>query len=169
MGHSSVKDEVAGHTKRVIEDATYSAKSHFNASDIWAGYNSWLAIPNILLALLAGGTAIQEWPLAASVSAFAAAALSGILTFLNPQDRSYSHRRAADQYLALKNRALLLLNVDLKLLDESQASRQIEALSRERDALNHLSPSIPARAYRRAKQGIEGGENIYEVDQQAAK
>jgi hypothetical protein len=151
--------------QRLEEDATYSSKGHFNAEDTWVGRNYWLGVPATVLGAVAGATLVKSQPELASALALFASLLTGLMTFLKPNERAAMHRAAAGQFLALRNDARLFREVEL--LQANELSAQIErlkVLSAARNELNQKSPSIPRRAFVAARKGIEEGEAEHQVD-----
>lgn len=88
--------------ERIEEDATYSSKSHFNAEGTWIRRHYWLGIPATALAAIAGAALIKSQPEWASGLTLLASLLTGLMTFLKPNERAAMHRTAAGQYLAQK-------------------------------------------------------------------
>ena len=77
--------------ERLEEDATYSSKGHFNAEDTWVRRNYWLRIPATALAAIAGATLIKSQSELASAFALLASLLTGLMTFLKPNERAAMH------------------------------------------------------------------------------
>lgn len=153
--------------ERIEEDATYSSKSHFNAEDTWVRRHYWLGIPATALAAIAGAALIKSQPEWASAFTLLASLLTGLMTFLKPNERAAMHRAAAGQFLALKNDARLFREVELlqaHQLDELPG--KLKALSVTRNELNQKSPSIPRGAFVAARRGIEEGEATHKVDKE---
>ncbi len=151
--------------ERLEEDATYSSKGHFNAEDTWVRRNYWLGVPATALAAIAGATLIKSYPEWASVCALAASLLTGLMTFLKPNERAAMHRAAAGQFLALRNEARFFREVELLQMERlGDLPERLKALSAARNELNQKSPSIPRRAFVAARKGIEEGEATHKVD-----
>ncbi|WP_206955954.1 SLATT domain-containing protein [Trinickia acidisoli] len=153
--------------KRLEEDATYSSKGHFNAEDSWMLRNYWLGVPATILAALAGATLFKSYPELASLSALAASLLTGLMTFLKPNERAAMHRAAAGQFLSLRNQARFFREIELLQTDGLDELRdRLKALSTMRNELNDKSPSIPRWAFVAARKGIEEGEATHKVDKE---
>ncbi len=151
--------------ERLEEDATYSSKGHFNAEDTWVRRNYWLGVPATVLGAVAGATLIKSQPEWATAFTLLASLLTGLMTFLKPNERAAMHRAAAGQFLALRNDARLFREIELFQLDRlSELHERLQALSAMRNELNLKSPSIPRRAFVSARKGIEEGESIHKVD-----
>jgi len=80
--------------ERIEEDATYSSKSHFNAEGIWERRHYWLGVPATALAAITGATLIKSLPELASACALSASLLTGLMTFLKPNERAAIPRAA---------------------------------------------------------------------------
>lgn len=154
--------------ERVEEDATYSSKSHFNAEATWIHRHYWLGIPSTILAAVAGATLIKSQPELASIFALAASLLTGLMTFLKPNERAAMHRDAAGKFHALRNDARFFREVELLHLEKmSELPERLKALSAARNELNQKSPSIPRGAFIAARKGIEEGEATHKVDKES--
>lgn len=151
--------------ERIEEDATYSSKSHFNAEDTWVRRHYWLGIPATALAAIAGAALIKSQPEWASALTLLASLLTGLMTFLKPNERAALHRAAAGQFLALKNEVRLFREVELLQVHQlDELPVRLKALSATRNELNQKSPSIPRGAFIAARKGIEEGEATHKVD-----
>lgn len=154
--------------ERIEEDATYSSKSHFNAEATWIHRHYWLGIPSTILAAVAGATLIKSQPELASIFALAASLLTGLMTFLKPNERAAMHRDAAGNFHALRNDTRFFREVELLRLEKmSELPDRLKALSTARNALNQKSPSIPRRAFTAARKAIEEGEATHKVDKES--
>ena len=150
---------------RIEEDATYSSKSHFNAEDTWVSRHYWLGVPATALAAIAGAALVKSQPEWASAFTLVASLLTGLMTFLKPNERAAMHRAAAGQFLALKDEARLFREVDLVQTHKlEEFPGKLKALSAIRNELNQKSPAIPRRAFVAARKGIEEGEAAHKVD-----
>jgi hypothetical protein len=81
--------------------------------------NLWLGIPAVIISAVVGAAAFsqysQEYPLLGIVSGFLAisgAVLSGITTFLNPNDKENAHVTAAHAFDTLNNDSRLFWSID---------------------------------------------------------
>lgn len=153
--------------ERLEEDATYSSKGHFNAEDTWVRRNYWLGVPATVLGAVAGATLIKSQPEWATAFTLLASLLTGLMTFLKPNERAAMHRAAAGQFLALRNDARLFREIELLQSDRlDEIPERLKALSATRNELNLNSPSIPRRAFVAARKGIEEGEASHKVDKE---
>lgn len=84
--------------ERLEEDALYSSKGHFNAEDTWVRRNYWLGVPATALGAIAGAALVKSQPEWASAFTLLASLLTGLMTFLKPNERAAMHRAAAGQF-----------------------------------------------------------------------
>lgn len=84
--------------ERLDEDALYSSKGHFNAEDIWVRCNYWLGVPATILGAVAGATLIKSQPEWATAFTVLASLLTGLITFLKPNERATLHRAVAGRF-----------------------------------------------------------------------
>lgn len=153
--------------ERLEEDALYSSKGHFNAEDTWVRRNYWLGVPATMLGAVAGATLIKSQPEWATAFTLLASLLTGLMTFLKPNERAALHRAAAGQFLALRNEARFFREIELLQSDRlDELPERLKALSAARNELNLKSPSIPRRAFVAARKGIEEGEATHKVDKE---
>lgn len=153
--------------ERLEEDAIYSSKGHFNAEDTWVRRNYWLGVPATVLGAVAGATLIKSQPEWATAFTLLASLLTGLMTFLKPNERAAMHRAAAGQFLALRNDTRFFREIELLQSDRlEELPERLKALSAMRNELNLKSPSIPRRPFVAARKGIEEGEAIHKVDKE---
>jgi len=153
--------------ERIEEDATYSSKGHFNAEDTWVRRNYWLGVPATILGAVAGATLIKSQPEWATIFTLIASLLTGLMTFLKPNERAAMHRAAAGKFLALRND--LRFFREIELIQEEKVDdlpNRLKTLSEARNELNLTSPSISRRAFVAARKGIEEGEAMHKVDKE---
>lgn len=166
---SKTREEVVKEAKRVEEGLLYSSKGHFTASRIWGNFHLIIGVPVVLLSTIAGASALTKFDenhVIASILSIIVAALSGVMTFLNPNEKEGAHRNAANSYDALMNKVRIFWAIDCwsEESDDILTSR-LKAFSEQKDRLNETSPQIPRWAYLRARKGILDGEAAYAVDQ----
>ena len=123
----------------------------------------------VLLSAIAGASALSQFDpyhILAGTLAIIVAALSGVSTFLNANEKAATHLNAGNSYDALMNSVRIFYVVDCWSSDNSDQvlTERLKRYSEQKDELNRTSPPIPRFAYREAKKGIEGGEGDYSVD-----
>lgn len=153
--------------RRVCEDATYSAKGHFNAAARWTQIHYGIGIPTAVMSAVAGVSALSEFDnhsaVAGSLAIFVAA-LTGVTTFLKPSERASKHLAFGNRFNSLKNRARVAAELDAQSLAPEDFRELLTELGSERDELNAAAPAIPRVAFKRAQTGITEGQATYEVD-----
>ncbi|WP_370550519.1 SLATT domain-containing protein [Edwardsiella tarda] len=82
-------------------------------------------------------------PELASAFTLLALLLTGLMTFLKPNERAAMHRAAAGQFLALRYEARFFREIELLETDRlGELLERLKALSSARNELNQKSPSI---------------------------
>lgn len=149
---------------RIEEDCLYSSKSHYNASVTWGRRHLLLGIPATIFGA-AASLLIKSCPELATVFAGAATTLTALVTFLKSNERAAVHKAAGAQYHALRNDARIFREIEaIEAEDTTMLSGKLKDLAKRRNGLNQSSPSIPERAFQKAREGIEAGEVAYEID-----
>jgi len=153
------KAKIIEEAKHIENDAHYSAKGHFEVADYWTHYHLYLGIPAATLSAIAGAAALAQFDnhsIIAGVLAIIVAALTGVTTFLNPNEKASAHQNVGNKYNALRNKARAFYNLDT-LMEESEQKlvEQLKALARQRDELNEGSLPISDRAYKKARKFIQ--------------
>ncbi len=169
--NGSLKPKVVNEAHRIEEDALYSAKGHFEAARLWTNFHYYIGLPTVVMAAVAGATALSRFDghgTVAGILALAVMALTAVATFVDPCAKANSHRTAGSKYNALRNEVRVFREVDIAT-DEAESSlqRKLREYGRRRDELNLDNPLIPRGAYLRAKRGIEAGEAEHAVDRAA--
>ncbi len=153
--------------ERIEEDSIHSAKGHFNSASTWKRRHYLLGIPATILGALAGAAIIKNYQEVAGVLSLSATILTALVTFLKPTDTATSHKKVADQYLALRNDARIFREVEmLEDSDIQTLSDKLKSLAARRNELNQNSPEIPRKAFETARLGIKDGENQYNTDKE---
>jgi hypothetical protein len=161
---TELKDSLAKEAGRIEEDCEYSAKSHFNAADIWSTRALKLGVPATIIAALSG-LSFNYCPTIATSLAIAASILTGLITFLRPDDKASTHKSTGDIYLSIRNQARVFREIELNVLGSNDAGyKALKNLADKRDEQNRISPSIPRKAFETARTGIEQGETEFKVD-----
>jgi hypothetical protein len=94
---SKAKDEIIKEAKRIEEALLYSSKGHFEAARLWSGFHLMIGIPVVVVSAIAGATAFARFDAShaiAGILSISVAALSSVLTFLNPNAKAASHQIA---------------------------------------------------------------------------
>jgi hypothetical protein len=165
---SQRKEEVIKEAKRIEESSLYSSKGHFAAAGFWRNLHFYLGLPATVLAAIAAASAFSQFDSGNVIGGWISicvAAFSGLLTFLNPQEKSAAHFAAGNNFDALQSRVRVFWTVDCRGNDSDLVlSNRLKDLVEEKNELNRKSPQIPRFAYRTARKGIAAGEADYKVD-----
>lgn len=166
---SKTKEEIIKESKRIEEACLYSAKGHFQASSVWNMFHVIIGVPVVIMSGVAGASALSQFDNSKVIAgglAIAVAALSGLMTFFNPNGKANTHLNAGNSYDSLQNRVRIFWSIDCwKSESEEVMTEKLKYFSDQKDKLNIGSPQIPWFAYLLAKKGIENGEAEYKVDQ----
>lgn len=165
---SITKEEIIKEAQRIEESLLYSSKGHFVASLFWSNFHLWIGIPMVVFSAIAGASAFSKLDpnnlIAGGISLFVVA-LSSVMTFLNPNQKSSAHLNAGNKYDLLLNKVRIFWSIDCWREESEQIlTEKLKYYSEQKGELNHNSPQIPKWAYRKAKEGIEAGEASYSVD-----
>jgi hypothetical protein len=165
---SKTSDEIIKEAKRIEESLLCTSKGHFAVSHFWSNFHLWIGIPMVILSAIAGASALSQFDtrhILAGIISIIVVALSGVMTFLNPNEKSASHLNAGNSYDSLMNRIRMFWSIDC-WRDESEAvlTEKLKYFSEQKDKLNQSCPQVPRWAYRIAKRGINDGEGAYAVD-----
>lgn len=163
---SELISKLAAEAQRIEEDTEHSFKGHYNAAARWARYHLWIGLPSALLAGVAGAAAFKHQPELAGALALVSTAMTTILTFLKPSERSEMHKAVAGQYQVLRNQARIFREIGLTDgITLSEAKTRLIELAKTRDELNQGSPAIARCDYELAKKDIDTGRARYRVDE----
>ena len=161
------KEKITNEAKRIEEDSLHSAKGHFCAAQCWVNVNLWLGGISAVLSAIAGASALSQFDhhnIVAGVFSIIVAGLTGVITFINPNERAATHQKAGNKYNALRNDVRIFYDVELAEMDEKRAIDDLKKLNDRRNKLNLDSVQIPKWAFKKGRQGIEEGEAKYKVD-----
>ena len=158
------KQNIADEFLRIEEDSTHTAKAHFNMASGWKFLHYALGVPSAVLAALSGVSVLNDHDDAALYLAAAAALLSALLTFLNPNEHANTHQRAGNQHNTLKNRARVAAQVNAEVESLADLMKTLESIARDQSSFTENSPGISRWAFKKARSGINSGEASYSVD-----
>ncbi|MBT4859451.1 MAG: SLATT domain-containing protein [Gammaproteobacteria bacterium] len=162
-----MNDNIINEAKRIEEDALYSFKGHFNAAARWDKVYLWVGCIIAGSSVIAGSIVFSEtirfWDLIAASMALGSGILAAILTFLEPQKKANSFRKAGADYKYLRDRARVLYDVKAKSdVSTEELISKLEVLQKDSHKLSGDSPVIPKWAYHASRKGIKGGEASYD-------
>lgn len=165
---SSSKEEIIKEAKRIEESALYSAKGHYSAARVWESSHIFIGLLiSILSGIVAAFIFSNDYRTFMGYLSLSIIVLSGIATFLNPNNRAGDHKTAGDKNYALNNRARVFWTIvcwEQGMTDEL-LTKTLKDLSEVRIKINSESPRIPKWAYLMAKRSIKAGEADFAVDQ----
>lgn len=165
---SKTRLEIIKEAQRIEESLLYSSKGHFATSQFWSDFHLWIGIPMVILSAIVGASALAQFDpkhIFAGILSIIIVALSGVMTFLNPNQKSSAHLNAGNNYDSLMNKTRIFSTIDC-WRDESEQvlTERLKYYSEQKDKLNQSSLQIPKWAYRAAKSGIKNGESVFVVD-----
>jgi hypothetical protein len=168
MMEQPIKEKIIKECGRIEEDTEHSSKAHYNAAEFWSHINLLLGLPAALLGAVAGGTSAADGAQATvTATAFLATAFITCLTFLKPGEKSDAHKNAGNLYQTLRNKTRLFREIEFDdTLADVDAKKKLMLLVERRDELNSTMPTIPRKAYEKAKKDIDDGNAKYLVDKE---
>ncbi len=157
-----LQKEIIKEADRIEECCEYSSKSHYNTSKEWNICNLCLNIP---IAVIAAITVFvpEEYK---TIPAIFTAILAAVQACIHPTDCTKTHKLAADKYLALKNQVRRFKNIELLILDNEKAMKEIKRYGDVLDDYNTVNPQPSQSGYKTAQKGIKNGEADFEVDKE---
>jgi hypothetical protein len=165
---SKAKEEIIKEAKRMEEALLFSSKGHFAAAHFWSRFHLWIGIPMVLMSSIASASAFAQFDkghIAAGILSIIVASLSGVMTFLNPNQKSSAHLNAGNHYDSLMNRVRMFWSIECWRDESDQVlTGRLQHYVEQKDKLNQSCPQIPPWAYAIARRGIESGEGEYAVD-----
>lgn len=170
---SKAKDEIIKEAKRIEEALLFSSKRHFKAASLWSGFHLFIGVPVVLISAVAGATAFAQFDkshVIAGVLSLVVAALTSVMTFLNPNEKAAAHQNAGNKYDSLMSKLRMFWSIDCwQTESEEVLTEKLKYFAEQRDTLNLSCPQTPHIAYLLAKRGIEAGEAKYKVDDAIVK
>jgi hypothetical protein len=143
-----------------LADAKQAEEAHSEAADHFGTFDSWVGGAAAVLAALIGTSvfATLEQPLStpvrvlAALVTFAAAALSGLQTFIKPGARAEAHRQASRAYGALE-RQIEQAQAD-RPTSGAEAERELDTIRSGLDNAGKEAPNVPPRIWRRVQRRL---------------
>lgn len=161
---AGTKVAVLDEARRLAVDMLYSEKGHFAAASAWRSRNYWLGIPAALIGAAAGATILASAPpVVAGLLALTGAAITALMTFLNPSERAAQHQRAGVAYSKLRRTIRQFAQIDVGTMDADALRKRLTELTDEISAVQGDALAIPARAYAKAIAAIQSGSADYTV------
>lgn len=143
-------------------DILYSEKGHFAAAASWRKMNYFLGIPAALIGAAAGATILADAdPVVAGVLALIGAAITGLMTFLNPSERAQQHQRSGVAYGALRRVVRQFVQIDFQSLSDEKLRERLGEWTERVNTVQGDALPIPMRAHTTAYAEIARGSADY--------
>lgn len=167
--------------KRIHEDALFCCAGHTREARYWNAVQLWLGIPSAVLAALAGVTSLAgsesatdilgaERYLITGVLSLMAAALVGLMTFLDPKGQASKHYGAMTGYQALLSRVRIFYEIGCQhRRDVETLTAELQKLAEQLSEMHKQTPMISAGAAALAERAIRAGKYAYAVDRGGGK
>jgi hypothetical protein len=170
---SKVRDEIILEAKRLEERTRDSMKGHHCAAESWNKRSLQLGIPSVIISTIISGAVFVQaakdiWWLGivAGILSILVALLTGMTTFLNPNEKENAHLTAANAYDRLNNDARMFWSIECWQANSSEEvlTAKLTELVERKNKLNSDSPQVPPWAWAEAQERIKKGEADYAVD-----
>lgn len=165
---SKTKEQIMIEAQRIEESCLFSSKGHFAASGIWSNFHLIIGIPMIILSAIVGASVLSQFDskkIIAGIISIVITVLSGLMTFLNPNQKATAHKNSGSQYYSLENKVRIFRTIDCWREESEQVlTEKLKYFSEQKDRLSETCPKVPHWAYRIAKRGIKSGEAEFVVD-----
>lgn len=156
------RDAILAEARRLAVDALYSEKGHFEAASAWRGRTYSLGIPAALISATAGATILADMdPAIGGSLALVGAAITALMTFLNPSERASQHHRSGVSYGGLRRALRQFVQIDVGIMDVAALRSRLSELTEKIGALQSESLPIPSAAHKKAFKSIQGGSAEY--------
>lgn len=159
---AGTKAALLDEARRLGVDVLYSEKGHFAAASAWRSRNYWLGVPAALIGAAAGATILASAPpVFAGLLALTGAAITALMTFLNPSERAAQHQLAGVAYSKLRRTIRQFAQIDVGTMDADALRKRLTELTDEVSAVQGDALAIPAHAYAKAIAAIQSGSADY--------
>ncbi|KGI56320.1 SLATT domain-containing protein [Campylobacter sp. MIT 97-5078] len=168
MSEDEILENIKKEVEKIKEDSNYSAKGHFESAEYWRKWNYALmsvSIVSVCASLVFVYHDLDKfW---SGLIAISSGFITMLLIFLNPQEKHFSHYRSGNQFLSLRNKASIFLEVESKNMNLEQQIESLKKLDSKKNKLNNTSLPISKYGYKSAKRQIEVDKNTqYQVDKE---
>ncbi|WXT99477.1 MAG: hypothetical protein Ctma_0176 [Catillopecten margaritatus gill symbiont] len=113
-------DKIKQECIRIEEDALYSSKGHYNASNFWSKVHYGIGLPMVVLSAWTGLDVFNYESRWAGYLAIIVATLASLQTFIKSDDKSLQHKNSGDEFNGLKNEVRRLREIKTDAIEESQ-------------------------------------------------
>lgn len=155
---------------RLEESARISSQGHFESAKFWHRCHLVLGVHASLFGLFSGGAALTDMlpPTLVGVGALVGAGLAGTATVLGSERRGARAKTCANTFHDVQDDARRLLLVDLKHMQQQEASSALRTLAERYSETRHAADALARRFYVRAKRNISEGGQTFSVDTESA-
>ncbi len=161
-GPQAGRDAMASEARKLAVDVLYSEKGHFLAARSWRAWHYGLGVPAALIGAGAGASILGQAPiLVPGLLTLLAAALTALITFLNPSDRAAQHDRAGVEYARLRRTIRQFVQIDFATDSDGELRRNLDSLTERVATVQGDAPPISAGAHRAALASIKAGSADY--------
>ncbi len=165
---SKTKEEIIKEAMRIEESTRFTAKGHYNDSSLWGFFHLILGIPTTVLSGVIAAKSFTQFDNShnvAGIIALVVTALSGLITFLNPNQKSAIHHKTGSFYDTLNNRVRIFRTIDCWGKDSDFVlTNKLKEFSEEQNRLNADNSQPSFIGYLWTKWGIKNGQSDFVVD-----
>ena len=142
--------------RHIERETAISALAQRMAADRWGWIFYLLGIPSVVLAAVAGASALADHPNLAAGLALGAAVASAVTTFMKPGDQADAHRRSSSRFRSIENEARNFWEVQCAgAASTDELERDLDALTTKWNTENEEAPHVWSRLYNRAKAQLD--------------
>jgi hypothetical protein len=169
-------ENIVQNIQRIKVDSLYGKKKHFNAAERKQRIHFWIGIPLMLLNIIS--TSVIFYVITENVTglikytpliiALITTILAGFQTFLNIEKSVEGHKRVGNKYLSIMKKCNRLESIIKdRVFTNDEIIQRFETISNETDEINIEAESFSTNNsdYKKAKKGIENGEESYTIDE----
>jgi len=158
----TAREAMLGEARKLAVDVLYSEKGHFTAARSWRAWNYRLGVPAALIGAAAGAAILGDAPaLIPGLLALLAAALTALITFLNPSERAAQHHRAGVDYARLRRQIRQFVQIDFSTMNDGAFRDRLDDLTARVGTVQGDALPIPAGAHKGAYASIANGSADY--------
>lgn len=159
---------IRAEAENVHEAATLSSETQFEYAKRWRTVDRWIGTLAAALAAVAGVGGLSKllsfaWAGGIAVASALVGAISASIAARRTTEKAAI---SANSYRALQQDARIFLRIDLDTFAVEDARNGLQKLVDRLQQLNRESEIPSSRAWKRAKEQIEGGSQTYESEQQ---
>lgn len=163
---TELADKVSQEAARLEESARHGAQNQFELHKQWRLKHFALSIPAAALAAASGVTALSEMLSLAQAGwlAVASAAVTAVVTALNPNAHAARAQVAGNGYLSVQRRARQLRDMGSLRYEAAEFASKLDELWDDYDANNREASPPNWLARRRGRRNAEGEPQRHAID-----